>query len=139
MWSMYVHRIPTITRPGSISLSPGQSPTDVDGSFSTITKAHWFSSSAFIHMAGRNEDYCFLDLYSESSLSMTSPIESTLNSNLSSLNWSYNSLDREICGYFFEGLPRVPGISRIMRYMKIKKFPILSIISIHLLRKEVYR
>jgi hypothetical protein len=26
-----------------------------------------------------------------------------------------------------------------MRYMKIKKFPILSIISIHLLRKEVYR
>jgi hypothetical protein len=36
-------------------------------------------------------------------------------------------------------LPRVPGISRIMRNMKIKKFPILSIISIHLLREEVYR
>ena len=45
--------------PGSIRLCPGSSPTDVDGSFSTEKKAHWFSSSAFIHMAGRNEDYCF--------------------------------------------------------------------------------
>jgi hypothetical protein len=36
-------------------------------------------------------------------------------------------------------LPRVPGISGIMRNMKIKKFPILSMISIYLLRKEVYR
>ncbi len=54
MWSMYVHRIPIPTRPGSIRLCPGQSPTDVDGSFSTVTKAHWISSSAFIHMAGRH-------------------------------------------------------------------------------------
>ena len=81
----------------------------------------------------------FLDLCSERSLSITSPIESTLNSNFNSLNSSYNSRDRAICGYFFEGLPRVPGISRIMRNMKIKKFPILSMISIYLLRKEVYR
>ena len=86
-----------------------------------------------------SEDQGFLDLCSDNNLSMTSPIESTLNSNLSSLNSSYKSLDREICGYFFDGLPRVPGISRIMRNMKIKKFPILSILSIHLLSKEVYR
>ena len=84
-------------------------------------------------------DQGFLDLCSESSLSITSPIESTLNSNFNSLSSSYNSRDRAICGYFFEGLPRVPGISGIMRNMKIKKFPILSMISIYLLRKEVYR
>ena len=84
-------------------------------------------------------DQGFLDLCSESSLSITSPIESTLSSNLSSLNWSYNSLETEICGYFLDGLPRFPGISEIMRYVKIKKFPILSIVSIDLLRQEVYR
>ena len=131
--------LPIISGPGSIRLCPGQSPTDVDGSLSPVMKAHWASITTFIHMAGRNRDQDFLDLCSDNNLSMTSPIESTLNSNLSSLNWSYKSLEREICGYFLDGLPRVPGISRIMRNMKIKKFPILSITSIHLLRKEVYR
>lgn len=57
--------------PGSIRLCPGSSPTDVDGGFSTVTKAHWFSSSAFIHMAGRTEDYCFLDLLRSSILSIS--------------------------------------------------------------------
>ena len=88
---------------------------------------------------GMDKGQGFLDLCSESSLSMTSPIESTLSSNFSSLNWSYNSLETEICGYFLDGLPRFPGISGIMRYMKIKKFPRLSIVSIRLLRQEVYR
>ena len=57
--------------PGSIRLCPGQSPTDVDASLSTVTKAHWFSSSAFIHMAGRNEDQGFLDLLRSSILSIS--------------------------------------------------------------------
>lgn len=84
-------------------------------------------------------DQDFFDLCSESSLSMTSPIESTFNSNFSSLNWSYNSLETDICGYFLEGLPRFPVISGIMRYMKIKKFSIVSRISIYLLREGFYR
>ena len=84
-------------------------------------------------------DQGFLDLCSERSLFITSPMESTLNSNFNSLSSSYNSRDRAICGYFFEGFPLVPGISGIMRNMKIKKFPILSMISIYLLRKKCYR
>ena len=43
-----------MNRPGSIRLCPGQSPTDVDGSLSTVMKAHWVSITTFIHMAGRN-------------------------------------------------------------------------------------
>jgi hypothetical protein len=38
-----------------------------------------------------------------------------------------------------EGLPRFPVISGIMRYMKIKKFSIVSRISIYLLREGFYR
>ena len=92
-----------------------------------------------MRMSGPHLAQDFLDLCSVSSFSMTSPIESTLSSNFSSLNWSYSSLETEICGYFFVGFPRAPGISGIMRYMKIKKFPMLSRVSIYLLEKGVYR
>ena len=56
MRSKEINGFTSIEGPGSIRLCPGQSPTDVDGSLSTVMKAHWASITAFIHMAGRNRD-----------------------------------------------------------------------------------
>ena len=36
---------------GFIRLCPGQSPTDMDWSLSTVMKVHWASIPTFIHMA----------------------------------------------------------------------------------------
>ena len=110
--SVFIYGIPKITRPGSIRLCPGPSPTDVDASLSTVTKAHWISSSAFIHMAGRNDDQdlsCSASASCFNSQEMTSSIVSSSSLNLSFLNFSYVSLSTLTCGNLAWGSPFLPG------------------------------
>ena len=82
-------------------------------------------------------DQGFLDLCSERSLSMTSPIESTLSSNFSSLSSSYNSRFTEICGYFLLGSPRFLSIPMMIIRRVKTSFPIMHIISTILLARRL--
>ena len=122
--------------PGSIRLCPGQSPTDVDGSLSTVMKAHWVSITTFIHMAGRSEVQdlsCSVSASCFNSHEMTSSIVSSSSLNLNFLNFSYVSLSTLTCGNLAWGSPFLPGNTEdnFMSHLKT-----VSMLSTHLLTES---
>ena len=114
--------------PGSIRLCPGQSPTDVDGSLSTVMKAHWASITTFIHMAGRNMDQdlsCSLSASCFNNQEITSSIVSSSSLNLNFLSFSYVSLSTLTCGNLAWGSPFLPGNTKdnFMSHLKTMSMP----------------